>query len=147
MRILAEFGPMAGEWILGNESCDQYPPQNVAVATLSLADLNLSEPEPSDFVSRIHVSTLDGRCCVPWQADRTLLRGARRASGPKVKRICSTCPAGEECPAYALEDDFTRGVWGGTSREERRAMQGAADQERKRRFPIRSLVPSPSRCL
>jgi WhiB family redox-sensing transcriptional regulator len=47
---------------------------------------------------------------------------ARRQIG-EAKRVCRTCPAQTQCLAWALDNRVTDGVWGGTTREERRAMR------------------------
>lgn len=48
----------------------------------------------------------------------------RGGSTAEAKQICSNCPVQGECRAYALEDDFTFGIWGGTSHKQRQAMRG-----------------------
>jgi WhiB family redox-sensing transcriptional regulator len=43
-----------------------------------------------------------------------------------AKAICWRCPVRLECLAEALREPDVRGVWGGTSERERRAMRRAA---------------------
>jgi WhiB family transcriptional regulator, redox-sensing transcriptional regulator len=43
----------------------------------------------------------------------------------EAKRICRTCPAQIQCLAWALDNEVTDGIWGGTTEDERRAMQNA----------------------
>ncbi len=38
----------------------------------------------------------------------------------KGKSICAKCPVREQCRQEALSDPTIRGIWGGTSEEERR---------------------------
>lgn len=38
-------------------------------------------------------------------------------------RVCAGCPVSVECLAYALENDFKEGVWGGVSEKDRAVMQ------------------------
>lgn len=39
------------------------------------------------------------------------------------KRICAACPVRRECLEYALANNITEGIWGGTTRDERRALK------------------------
>jgi WhiB family transcriptional regulator, redox-sensing transcriptional regulator len=41
----------------------------------------------------------------------------------KARAICRTCPVRQPCTALALSDPLTVGVWGGTTRLERRQMR------------------------
>jgi WhiB family transcriptional regulator, redox-sensing transcriptional regulator len=51
------------------------------------------------------------------------------ATGPalrqidEAKRVCRSCPVRAPCLAWALDHDVTAGVWGGTTEEERHAIQ------------------------
>lgn len=38
-------------------------------------------------------------------------------------RVCAGCPVRSECLEYALENDLTVGIWGGTSAAERRRIR------------------------
>jgi WhiB family transcriptional regulator, redox-sensing transcriptional regulator len=49
----------------------------------------------------------------------------------EAKRICRACPARTQCLAWALDQEVTDGVWGGTTEDERRAIGGL----RRRRSP------------
>ena len=40
-----------------------------------------------------------------------------------AKEICSSCPVADECLAYAVENNQTEGIWGGTTRQERRRLR------------------------
>lgn len=44
--------------------------------------------------------------------------GAERA-----KSICGGCPVTDSCLSYALETNQTEGIWGGTSKGERRRLR------------------------
>jgi WhiB family redox-sensing transcriptional regulator len=41
----------------------------------------------------------------------------------EAKRICRACPAEMQCLAWALDNDVSDGVWGGTTEDERRAIR------------------------
>ena len=41
----------------------------------------------------------------------------------RAKHICSPCPVVWECLSYAVQTNQTEGVWGGTSRGERRRLR------------------------
>ena len=41
----------------------------------------------------------------------------------EAKRICRACPAETKCLAWALDQEVTDGVWGGTTLDERRALR------------------------
>lgn len=43
-----------------------------------------------------------------------------RSKIPKAKKICEECPVRKECLQYALETESQHGVWGGTTRSERK---------------------------
>jgi WhiB family redox-sensing transcriptional regulator len=43
-------------------------------------------------------------------------------SGRYARQVCRTCPVQPECLAYALERPELRGVWGGTTEQQRDEM-------------------------
>lgn len=47
----------------------------------------------------------------------------RATSTADAKAVCRSCPVVGECLAFALGHLELRGVWGGTSQRERRAMR------------------------
>ena len=40
-----------------------------------------------------------------------------------AKEICRTCPVMDDCAAYAVEHNQTEGIWGATTRQERRRLR------------------------
>jgi len=44
----------------------------------------------------------------------------------KARAICAVCPVRQECLEYALADTELAGVFGGTSKRERRKLRAAA---------------------
>jgi WhiB family transcriptional regulator, redox-sensing transcriptional regulator len=49
----------------------------------------------------------------------------------KAKTVCVRCPVREACLSYALRNNEIHGIWGGKSRDERKAISGASrGQER-----------------
>jgi WhiB family transcriptional regulator, redox-sensing transcriptional regulator len=44
----------------------------------------------------------------------------------EAKRLCRTCPVQHECLAWALDQEVTDGVWGGTTADQRRAIRSLA---------------------
>ena len=40
-----------------------------------------------------------------------------------AKEICASCPVAEDCLAFAVENNQTEGIWGGTTRQERRRLR------------------------
>ena len=40
-----------------------------------------------------------------------------------AKEICGTCPVRQDCLSYAVEHNQTDGIWGGTTRQERRRLR------------------------
>ena len=40
-----------------------------------------------------------------------------------AKEICASCPVQQECTSYAVEHNQTDGIWGGTTRQERRRLR------------------------
>src|ERR1700745_817556 len=74
----------------------------------------------------VHINWRDDAACrdadpdlfFPVGTTGSALRQIRQA-----KRICRTCPAQTQCLAWALDNGVTDGVWGGTTEDERRAIQ------------------------
>lgn len=56
-------------------------------------------------------------------ADVNLFFPPLGGSVAEAKRICSGCPVRDACLEYALANNQWRGVWGGKSGKERRAMK------------------------
>ncbi|ACU53208.1 transcription factor WhiB [Acidimicrobium ferrooxidans DSM 10331] len=46
----------------------------------------------------------------------------RRQREASAKRICARCPVAGECLEWALENRETRGIWGGRTELERKAI-------------------------
>lgn len=40
-----------------------------------------------------------------------------------AKQVCARCQVRDECLAYALDNNFAQGVWGGTSDRDRRRLR------------------------
>ena len=40
-----------------------------------------------------------------------------------AKQICGTCPVQQDCLSYAVEHNQTDGIWGGSTRQERRRLR------------------------
>lgn len=49
-----------------------------------------------------------------------------------AKAVCARCPVVQSCLTEALEKNYSDGVWGGASEDERRAMKRRAQRERSR---------------
>ena len=43
----------------------------------------------------------------------------------RAKQVCAPCPVSWECLSYAVETNQTEGIWGGTTRGERRRLRRA----------------------
>ena len=41
----------------------------------------------------------------------------------RAKDVCASCPVQDMCAAYAVEQNQTEGIWGGTTRQERRKLR------------------------
>ena len=41
----------------------------------------------------------------------------------RAKQVCAPCPVAWECLSYAIESNQTEGIWGGTTRGERRSLR------------------------
>ena len=50
----------------------------------------------------------------------------RGGSTAPAKAVCAQCLVREECLSYAIENDISYGVWGGTSRRERKLLGRSA---------------------
>jgi WhiB family redox-sensing transcriptional regulator len=62
------------------------------------------------------------------QTDPELFFPDKGGTNTQAKTICATCPAINDCLAYALTDPETiTGIWGGTSQHERKAMRARKD--------------------
>lgn len=67
----------------------------------------------------------------PWMADAVCAQvdgdlwfPEKGGSNAEARRICAGCPVKALCLDYAIEND-ERGVWGGTSEQERQRMRKA----------------------
>jgi WhiB family redox-sensing transcriptional regulator len=58
-----------------------------------------------------------------------------RAAIAHAKSICCRCPVRGECLDFAVRHDEI-GVWGGTTRRERRRLEGARRLEQRRFRPL-----------
>ena len=69
---------------------------------------------------------------ISWR-DRAACRGAdpdlffpdegNAAGIERAKQTCASCPVSWECLSYAIESNQTEGIWGGTTRGERRRLR------------------------
>lgn len=48
-----------------------------------------------------------------------------------AQRVCAECPVKDACRDYALANNITHGVWGGTSERQRRRIQRDRRRARK----------------
>ncbi len=51
----------------------------------------------------------------PDESDATAIAHARE--------ICGSCPVQDDCVSYAVENNQNEGIWGGTTRQERRKLR------------------------
>lgn len=65
----------------------------------------------------------------PWavdalcaQTDPDLFFPTDSAEVAAARRVCADCPVRQQCLADALADPALRGIWGGTTRTERRRL-------------------------
>lgn len=63
--------------------------------------------------------TIDAVCA---QTDPEVFFPSKGGHGELAKRICLLCPVRNECLADAMADDLD-GVWGGTTKKERRRLR------------------------
>ena len=73
---------------------------------------------------------------VPWQAsalcaqtDPEFWYPDKGGNGKRAKKVCVQCPVREECLEAAIVGKETYGVWGGTSRADRRKIWAERDIE------------------
>ena len=87
----------------------------------------IPEPERFDvteFLSVVSPPWKAEAACTPDQAD--LFFPERGEDADEAKRICAGCTVRRECLIYALANNERHGIWGGTSRRERRKLTVAA---------------------
>lgn len=58
------------------------------------------------------------------EVDPELFFPEKGGSNRDGKKICNVCEVKEECLQYALQNDQEHGIWGGTSKNERKRMMG-----------------------
>lgn len=71
-----------------------------------------------DWVEKAACRGVDPDVMVPW-----VPRGSNGSEADQAKSICATCPVRQPCLDAALERPALKGVWGGTSEAERRAIR------------------------
>jgi WhiB family redox-sensing transcriptional regulator len=76
------------------------------------------------------------------QVDPEIFHPDLGRNGGDARAVCAACPLREACLAYALEHDERYGVWGGTSPQERRAMQGKRAKDTPRAQPAPRQAPA-----
>lgn len=90
------------------------PLGGVGAQTPWTADIALIQPEPW---------TQDAACA---QTDADMFFPESHAAPVAPKRVCKGCDVVMECLAYALRNNETHGIWGGTSPRERAAIKKRA---------------------
>ncbi len=55
-----------------------------------------------------------------------VLDNAAYANANRAKRVCANCPVSDPCLLYALEHNIEFGIWGGTTRGDRRELRRTA---------------------
>lgn len=70
-------------------------------------------------------------------------RSEARLAVLEAKALCLGCDVQAECLAFALAGDL-RGIWGGTTHEERLKIRQRADRRRKRQMGSASTSASPA---
>lgn len=83
----------------------------------------IPEPERFDvteFLAVVSPPWKADAACTPDQAD--LFFPERGEDADEAKRICAGCPVRRECLTAALDNNERHGIWGGTSRRERRKL-------------------------
>ena len=58
--------------------------------------------------------------CVSEESD--MMRPPGRGAPMLARKVCSPCPVQRQCLRYALNNDITDGIWGGTTRSQRRIL-------------------------
>ena len=56
-------------------------------------------------------------------SDNMIFFPDRGGSSLEAKQICATCKVKTECRDYAVDNNWTYGVWGGTSVRDRKRMR------------------------
>lgn len=79
----------------------------------ALAVLRIAMAASADEATR-----LDFAACV--EVDPALFFAERGEPAGPAKRVCATCPVRAQCIEYALDGHTMHGIFGGTSRHERR---------------------------
>jgi WhiB family redox-sensing transcriptional regulator len=65
------------------------------------------------------------------QVDPDLFFPEKGGSTRDAKKLCLSCPVGEECLDFALENEERFGIWGGKSERERRRLVKQAESARE----------------
>lgn len=69
------------------------------------------------------------------------------ADAAKAKMICGRCPVRDECLRFALDTGQDDGIWGGRTRDERRALRRASKREEVIDMPLAEDRPGALLCV
>ncbi|WP_420625178.1 WhiB family transcriptional regulator [Candidatus Poriferisodalis sp.] len=112
---LASRGLNNGAFLVGSIRAARQNPESSDLPTLQVASVHEpngpgSESLASDWVTRRSCADTDPNVFFPSDGAGVIA----------AQKVCAECPVKDPCREYALANNITHGVWGGTSERQRR---------------------------
>ncbi len=112
---LASRGLNNGAFLVGSIRAARQNPESSDLPTLQVASVHVpngpgSESLASDWVIQRKCADIDPNVFFPSDGAGVIA----------AQKVCAECPVKDPCREYALANNITHGVWGGTSERQRR---------------------------
>lgn len=106
---------LAGSLPAGERQPERSKPPSLQVVGVTVRDRS---PENSPGSESLATEWVTRRNCA--ETDPNVFFPSDGAGVIAAQRVCRECPVKEPCREYALANNITHGVWGGTSERQRR---------------------------
>jgi len=94
---------------------------------LKVGEMDRPEPGAGEVLVRVHASGVNpsdakkrAGAQPPGFRDGFVIPHSDGAGVIVAQKVCARCPVADACREYALANNITHGVWGGTSERQRR---------------------------
>ena len=93
----------------------QSSPGPIAVGESEAAAWDVEPEDAPTWRDKASCRGLDIAAFFPVEGDAAAIA--------RAKDVCADCPVRADCLSYAVEHNQTEGIWGGTTRQERRKLR------------------------